>query len=320
MNLDAILNEDIMTSSNERLDLQQKQPLFPPKKREQNDDSSDDFVAIDFETMTGLRSSACAIGMVKVIDGEIVQKFYSHINPIRDKYTEKEPNRTIHGISLESAEKADTFDKLFEGIKLFIGDLPLVCHSKGADISILKTLMQYYNLSGINTDNSVCTYQLTGLSLSECSKKYNIHLARHHDALCDAEACALIYLEFIGKPKMDTTSGSLGEIMSTISKRNIDIQYRSRLSDELITDKTTPFFDATVVITGIFEKYPERNILAEKIQKLGAKITSSISKKTNLVLVGSGAGPKKIEKIQQLKADGYDIKIMREEELYNTLG
>ena len=33
------------------------------------------FTALDFETLTAERSSACAIGLVKVIDGYITQKF-----------------------------------------------------------------------------------------------------------------------------------------------------------------------------------------------------------------------------------------------------
>lgn len=47
-------------------------------------DSIDSFTAIDFETMTAERASACAIGLVKVIVGHITQRFYSLINPIPD--------------------------------------------------------------------------------------------------------------------------------------------------------------------------------------------------------------------------------------------
>ncbi len=42
------------------------------------------FVAIDFETMTAELSSACAVGMAKVVNHDIQQKFYSLINPIPD--------------------------------------------------------------------------------------------------------------------------------------------------------------------------------------------------------------------------------------------
>lgn len=37
-----------------------------------------DFVAIDFETANGRRSSVCSIGIVVVRCGGIVDKFYSH--------------------------------------------------------------------------------------------------------------------------------------------------------------------------------------------------------------------------------------------------
>lgn len=39
-----------------------------------------DFVAIDFETANGRRSSVCSVGIVVVRGGEIVDKLYS-INP-----------------------------------------------------------------------------------------------------------------------------------------------------------------------------------------------------------------------------------------------
>lgn len=39
-----------------------------------------DFVAIDFETANGRRSSVCSVGIVIVRGGEIVDKFYSLFN------------------------------------------------------------------------------------------------------------------------------------------------------------------------------------------------------------------------------------------------
>lgn len=290
--------------------------LQPPRRRSMNDDDRDDFVAIDFETMTSLRTSACAIGMVKVIDGEIVQQFYSLINPIRDEYTDKEPNRNIHGIALETAEKATPFSELFDGIRFFIGNLPIICHNKSADIAILEQLMDYYNLTGIDTSSAICTYQLTGKSLSACCKEFGIKEERHHNALWDAEACARIYLELIGKPIIsqggNTVFGGRGPMASA---RVVDKGHRHRLEDTQISNKETIFYNSTVVITGVFERFPDRDELASKLQLLGAKITSSISKKTTHVVVGSDAGPKKIEKIRQLQSEGVAIKMIREHEL-----
>lgn len=293
--------------------------LYHPKKRPQNNDSTDDFVAIDFETMSSSSESACSIGLVKIIDGEIVQRFYSLINPVRDDNTERELYRGIHGIALSTAEKADTFDVIFNSIRNFIGALPIVCHNKYADIRILSSLMDYYHLSGIDLSNCICTYEATGLSLSDCCARFGIPMAKHHDALSDAEACALIYLELIGKPHIDTACGSLSDLTSIRSKREIKSEYKKALDTSMVADKSTPFFGAKVVITGVFEKYPDRNDLAQTIQSLGAKINQSISKKTDIVVIGAGAGPKKIETINNLRESGVDIRLIREMELYQIL-
>lgn len=290
--------------------------LEAPRRRGMNNDTRDDFVAIDFETMTSLRTSACALGMVKVLDGEIVQQYYTLINPIRDEYTDRQPNRLIHGISLEIAEKANTFEELFEGVKQFIGGHKIVCHNKGADISMLESLMEYYGLTGIDTSDVFCTYAATGKSLSECCKDYGIPETDHHNALWDAAACARIYLELIGKPLINLGGGGkFGGTRGSKGSTDINKAHRVRLDESQIENKDTIFFGKTVVITGTFDSYPERDSLAEKLQSLGAKVTSSISKKTNIVLVGQGAGPKKIEKIRELQEQGYDISIMREHQL-----
>lgn len=289
--------------------------LEAPRRRPMNDDDRDDFVAIDFETMTACRTSACAIGMVKVIDGEIVQEFYSLINPVRDEQTDKEPNRKIHGIALATAEKANTFEELFDGIRLFIGDLPIVCHNKSVDAVIIDCLMDYYGLKGIDTAKVICTYELTGKSLSDCCKEYGIREERHHNALWDAEACARIYLELIGKPIIDQGGNPVfGKNSPFAAARTIDKEHRHRLDDDAVINKDSIFYNSTVVITGVFEQFEDRDELAAKLQALGAKITSSISKKTTHVLVGMDAGPKKIEKIRQLQSEGHPIVMLREHE------
>ena len=47
----------------------------------------ENFVAIDFETANGNRSSVCSVGIVVVRDGEIVDKYYSLIQPTPNFYT-----------------------------------------------------------------------------------------------------------------------------------------------------------------------------------------------------------------------------------------
>lgn len=58
-----------------------------------------EFVAIDFETANYSRDSACAVGLVKVKAGAIVDRQYRLINP----HTRFLPffTQTIHGIQLD---------------------------------------------------------------------------------------------------------------------------------------------------------------------------------------------------------------------------
>lgn len=292
--------------------------LEAPRRRSMNNDDRDDFVAIDFETMTSLRTSACSLGMVKVMDGEIVQQFYTLINPVRDEYIDKEPNRVIHGLSLEMVEKAATFEELFEGVRQFIDGYKIICHNKGADIAILNALMVYYGLSGIDTSNVFCTYAATGKSLSQCCKDYGIPETAHHNALWDAEACARIYLELIGKPLI-SQGGVAPHTRGDFGLRAVSKEHRARLDDSQIENKGTMFYGATVVITGVFRTYPARDELAKKIQALGAKIAESISGKTQIVVIGENAGPKKLDKIRELQDAGRKIKIIREHQLTEIL-
>ena len=44
------------------------------------------FTAIDFETATGYRDSACAVGIVSVKDSVIINEYYSLIKPPDNYY------------------------------------------------------------------------------------------------------------------------------------------------------------------------------------------------------------------------------------------
>ena len=74
----------------------------------------------------------------------------------------------------------------------------------------------------------------------------------------------------------------------------------------------TIFADRTVVITGTLQHY-KRQELTELLTELGAHVTSSVSKKTDYLIVGENAGSK-LNKAQQLQ-----IKILNEAQLQAQL-
>lgn len=77
-------------------------------------------------------------------------------------------------------------------------------------------------------------------------------------------------------------------------------------------DENNRFFNKTVVITGTFEDYT-RDELSKKMKAFGAKVTGSVSKKTNYLLCGENAGSK-LEKARNL-----GVEIISENELKSLL-
>lgn len=66
----------------------------------------------------------------------------------------------------------------------------------------------------------------------------------------------------------------------------------------------SPVSGKVIVITGTLEKW-ERTELAEALEKLGAKVTDSVSKKTHILIVGESAGSK-LAKAQSLGIPTWD--------------
>ncbi|RMH30445.1 MAG: NAD-dependent DNA ligase LigA [Planctomycetota bacterium] len=66
----------------------------------------------------------------------------------------------------------------------------------------------------------------------------------------------------------------------------------------------SPFSGKTVVLTGTLTHY-ERTALSEILERLGAKVTGSVSKKTDLVIAGEAAGSK-LTKAQELGIEIWD--------------
>jgi DNA polymerase-3 subunit epsilon len=78
-----------------------------------------------------------------------------------------------------------------------------------------------------------------------------------------------------------------------------------------------PFYNKKVVLTGDLEGW-DRPAAAAILQLLGADVNTSISSKTNIVIVGQGVGPKKLEKIIDLLDDGFIVRLLNER-LFNKL-
>ena len=150
-----------------------------------------DFAAIDFETANYNRSSVCSVGIVIVRDGEIIDSFYSLIQP-EPNYYNYQCSR-VHGLCQEDTEDAPVFPKVRKKIEPKIAGLPLVAHS------CLKAVSRVYQMDYPDYEfyDTLCVSRrvfprLENHQLQTVAAACGYHLDKHHHALADAEACAWI--------------------------------------------------------------------------------------------------------------------------------
>ena len=89
--------------------------------------------------------------------------------------------------------------------------------------------------------------------------------------------------------------------------------------DHLNTEASNPLYGCAVVVTGFF--HVSRRQLLKALDAIGAKRCSTITKKTQVVLIGErNAGPKKLEDLTNLIHNGYNIaRITGDEQLNQVL-
>ena len=160
------------------------------------------FAAIDFETANGQRTSVCSVGVVIVRNGEIVDSFYSLIQPEPNYYSYW--NTQVHGLTREDTEEAPVFPEVWRQIEPLIEGLPLVAHNKSFDEGCLKAVFRCYQMDYpgyVFYDTLRASRRelpdLENHQLHTVAEACGYHLQNHHHALADAEACAWIAREIL---------------------------------------------------------------------------------------------------------------------------
>lgn len=159
------------------------------------------FTAIDFETATSKRDSACAVGIVTVENGVIIDEFHALIQPPNNEYNWH--NIQVHGITQRHTINAPEFYHVYPEIKKRLSGKTVVAHNESFDRSVLKSSMAMYGIdySDLNiAEKWECTlkiYKAKGYApatLDACCRVNGIQL-KHHEALSDARGCAKLYLK-----------------------------------------------------------------------------------------------------------------------------
>lgn len=160
-----------------------------------------DFTAIDFETANSHPSSACAVGLVRVRDGAVVDRAEWLIRP-PSGHSEFLPfNIKIHGITPAMVEEARDWGEQLEELRDFIGDDVAVAHNAAFDMGVIRAAC-FETVTPTPRLKYLCsvlvsrkTYDIPSHRLPLSAEAAGYGEFSHHEALADAEACAAIIVD-----------------------------------------------------------------------------------------------------------------------------
>lgn len=164
-----------------------------------------DFTAIDFETANSSMASACSVGLVKVRDGQVVDRIGWFISPPTGHDHFVDWNTRIHGITADMVTDAPGWAEQMTDLLAFAGDDPLVAHNAGFDMGVIKAACAATSLT-VPLYSYFCslqiarnTYTLDSYKLPSVALAAGFQDFPHHDAVADAEACAAIIIHAADK-------------------------------------------------------------------------------------------------------------------------
>lgn len=295
------------------------------------------FTAIDLETANENRHSLCAIGIAKVRNGAVVHAWKQYVRPSELRMADI--NRSIHRIQEGDLKDAPMIVDIWDTFIEMLANEVVVAHNAEFDMDVLKQVAILHNRDQ-PTYRSLCTLKLSQVAFPELDD-YRLDDVcrflglsfRHHNCDEDAKACAEIAIRAIPRVsinKLDLDGRDLTGKLAKVASRSKLSGWSAAFADKRMTrdllqpelkgaDPSHPFYAKRLVFTGDLSSMA-RAEAAERVKAFGADINTSISRKTQVVVMGAGAGPSKMTKILEFQRQGIDIWLVNEEEFLRLIG
>ena len=303
------------------------------------------FVAIDLETANNDRNSICQIGITEVVDGVLQPSKSWLVQPEGNDYDSF--NIMIHGITPEDTANSPKFPDVWKEVYPYLKDKVVVAHNTSFDMYALRDAFNFYQME-YPTFDYFCTLRIAkyivkgcySYSLDKVLEHLGIDFEGHHKADNDSVGCAKLLLKCL---EMD--GSTLDELESKYNfhrgkfapntfiaqlSKNHSLT-KSQMLDSLeehpeLIDEGNYFYDKNVCFTGTC-LYGVRKELLQKIKDIGGIPSDSVTKKTDVLVVGqqdyrkvddSGMSNKQ-KKALDLLAKGQDIEILSEAEFLSRI-
>lgn len=303
-----------------------------------------DYTAIDFETANSYRGSPCAVGLVKVRDGVVVDERHWLIRPPEQADWFDPFNVYLHGITPEMVADKPRWHYVLPAILDFVGDDVVVAHNAGFDIGVLRYACA---VDGIEWPamRFLCTlvlarraFALPSYRLPFVTDKCGFTLTDHHDPLADARAVVGIIKHLADLQGVE----DLAEIGSRLKVRIGQMEagvYKGSVctatgNNGLVSAEVDPdadpeghLYGRVVVFTGALMSMT-RQLAWDEVCRAGGVPEKNTTKRTNVLVLGDfnpaslrpGATfSGKARKAFELQDKGQDIELMTEDDFLRAL-
>ncbi|KAB1657911.1 DNA polymerase III subunit epsilon [Pseudoclavibacter chungangensis] len=177
------------------------------------------FTAIDFETANRSPASACAVGLVKVVDGAVVESDSWLIRPPAGHDSFTPFNVRLHGIAEADVSEAPTWTAQLPRLLEFADGDVLVAHNAPFDLGVMAAaslatdaaLPVLRHFCSLRTARRV--YDLASYRLPLAAAAAGFTDLVHHDPRSDAEAAAAIVIDAArrtGAADLDALANAVG--------------------------------------------------------------------------------------------------------------
>lgn len=276
------------------------------------------FVAVDVETANSRRASICQIGLVVYEDRKVVDEWTTLVNP-EDEFNAI--NVGIHGIARKAVASAPTLPEVMGEVRKRL-DGSCVASYGDFDRSAFVQAATRYNLAALDgqwldlqhvvKQAWPAEFTADGWALKKVCAQLGIGLSNHHDALADARAAGHVFVK--AQENTNTWARDWFDMVRGEIAGAGDMRPQKAAAPE--ANPTGALAGFRIVFTG--ELSMPRGVAEAKAAALGLRSCSSVSKKTNIVvvgeqdlsLVGADGMSTKQRKAAQLNAAGANIRVM----------
>lgn len=264
------------------------------------------FAAIDFETATSERNSACAVGVVVFEQGSVIDGRRLLIRPPGNRYDGF--NTALHGIGPSDTRDSPGFPEAWEQIAGMLDGQLVVAHNTAFDMSVLRRSAEHYDYEPAAFPFT-CTYRLArsampaapSWGLKALAADFGIPLS-HHDPVSDAQAAGHLWLALPERfntthPELLARHGyRLGLCDLSVYRPYSNAQPSSSGSSSSFSAKDFApraepdpdglLFAKKIAFTGTLGCMPRREAFQAAVDA-GAAPTGSVSKRTDYLVVGT---------------------------------